>query len=109
MTTELVDEASVEYMGKGVGLSAEALSRALDPMEFVERRTLYGGPAPEECRRRMAEYEARLREDEASVAAEGGEAGGGGEESWRRRLMGYWGEEGAAFWSMGVAPRTFRS
>ena len=36
-------------------------------MAFVERRTLYGGPAPDECRRRMAEYEARLREDEESV------------------------------------------
>ena len=65
----------MEYMGKGVGLSEEALSRALDPMEFVERRTLYGGPAPEECRRRMAEYEARLREDEASVTEREGRLG----------------------------------
>ena len=67
VTPDLLDEASVEYMGEGVGLSEEALARALDPMAFVERRTLYGGPAPEECRRRMVEYEARLREDEESV------------------------------------------
>ena len=67
VTPDLLDEASVEYMGEGVGLSEEALNRALDPMVFVERRTLYGGPAPEECRRRIVEYEARLREDEESV------------------------------------------
>ncbi len=67
VTPELLDEASVEYMGVGVGLGKEALARALDPMAFVERRTLYGGPAPEECRRRMSEYRDRLREDEASV------------------------------------------
>ena len=71
----MVDEASVEYMGEKVGLSEEALAQALDPMVFVESRTLYGGPAPEECRRRMAEYEARLREDEASVAEREGRLG----------------------------------
>ena len=59
VTPELLDEASVDYMGEGVGLSEEALTRALDPMAFVERRTLYGGPAPEECRRRYRWWSTR--------------------------------------------------
>ena len=75
VTPELVNEASVEYMGEEVGLSKETLARALDPMVFVERRTLYGGPAPEECRRRMAEYEERLKVDEGSVAEREGKLG----------------------------------
>ena len=66
-TTELLDEAAIEYRGEPVGLSNEVLRRALDPVEFVNGRTLYGGPAPEECRRRLPEYHAQLQTDQRSV------------------------------------------
>lgn len=67
VTPELLDEAAVEYMGEPVGLSRESLQKALDPVEFVNGRTLYGGPAPEECRRRLPEYRAQLQVDQTSV------------------------------------------
>jgi argininosuccinate lyase len=67
VTPELLEEAAVEYMGEPVGLSSEVLRKALDPVEFVNGRTLYGGPAPEECRR-LPEYHVQLRTDQASAA-----------------------------------------
>ena len=67
VTCKMLDEAAVEYMGEPVGLSEDALRRALDPMEFVNGRTLYGGPAPEECKRRLVDYHAQLKADVKSV------------------------------------------
>lgn len=61
VTSELLDEAAVEYMGEQVRLSKEALERALDPWESINRRILYGGPAPEECRRRFPDYYVQLQ------------------------------------------------
>jgi argininosuccinate lyase len=63
VTSQLIDEAAVEYMGEGVGLSADALRQSLDPVKAVARRTLYGGPAPSEVATRLAEYEAKLATD----------------------------------------------
>ena len=63
----LLDEAAVEYMGKPVGLREESLRKALDPDEFVKGRTLYGGPAPHESRKRIAEFEKVLKRDEGAV------------------------------------------
>ena len=69
VTTELLDEAAHEYMGETVDLSREALEKALDPVNFITGRTLYGGPAPEECRRRLPEYHTQLDADQRWVAA----------------------------------------
>ena len=66
-TPELLDEAAMEYMGEPVRLSGEALDLALDPVEFVKGRTVYGGPAPEECRRRLPEYHDKLNQDRVSI------------------------------------------
>jgi len=62
-TVELLDEAAIEYMGEPVNLSAEALEAALDPEHFIRSRTLFGGPGPDEVRRRLPEYEAGLQSD----------------------------------------------
>ncbi len=67
VTTEMLDEAAMEYMGKPVGLSKQLFEKALDPVEFVNARTLYGGPSPEECRRRIPEYKAQLEANEKSL------------------------------------------
>jgi len=66
-TPELLDEAAVEYMGKPVGLSAEAMREALDPRVAVSRRTLYGGPAPEQTAALAADAAGRLDADVAGV------------------------------------------
>jgi len=67
VTTSLLDEAAVEYMGEPVGLSETSLRRALDPEHFVRSRTLLGGPAPEEALRRIADFRASLLRDEDSL------------------------------------------
>ena len=67
VTPEMVDEAAVEYRGESVGLSDRVLEKALDPEEFVNGRTLYGGPAPEECQRRLPEYHSQLISDRTEV------------------------------------------
>ncbi len=68
-TPELIDEAAVEYMGKPVGLSAAALGEAIDPTVAVARRTLFGGPAPEQTRARGGEARERLEADRENVTA----------------------------------------
>ena len=62
-TIELLDEASIAYHDRPTGLSPEALATALDPRRFVERRTLYGGPAPEVARDELVEHRDRLSAD----------------------------------------------
>lgn len=66
-TVQLLDEAGVEYMGKPVGLSEGALRHALDPVEAVKARTLYGGPAPEQTVARARDAEERVRVDQSAV------------------------------------------
>jgi len=66
--TRLLDEASIEYSGKPIGLEEQSLRKALDPVQFVKERTLFGGPAPEESRRRIPALRMKLREDTKCVA-----------------------------------------
>jgi argininosuccinate lyase len=76
-TTEMLDEAAVEYSGKPVGLSPEALAAALDPEESVRRRTLYGGPAPSALERELQEFAGVLEADvRRAERARAGVAGG---------------------------------
>jgi len=65
VTTALVDEAAVEYMDAPVGLSEAALRSALDPTACVDRRALFGGPAPEAARRERQGFLAKLAQDDA--------------------------------------------
>ena len=65
----MVDAAAVEYMGEPASLDPGVLAGALDPVVFVNGRTLYGGPAEEECRRRLPEYLAQLEAQESSVTS----------------------------------------
>jgi argininosuccinate lyase len=49
----LVDRAAESVIGEPLDLSADQVDRALDPVRFVEIRTLPGGPAPEEMKRAL--------------------------------------------------------
>ncbi|MFH1950378.1 MAG: argininosuccinate lyase [Pseudomonadota bacterium] len=64
----LLDEAAVEYFGKPIGLAKASLKKALDPVHFVKKRTLYGGPAPEESLRRIESFRGQLEQDRKAVA-----------------------------------------
>jgi len=55
ISTGLVDRAAEDVIGEPLGLSRDLISRSLDPVRFVEIRSLPGGPAPEEMRRALEE------------------------------------------------------
>jgi len=63
VTPEMVDRAAVEYTGKPVGLSAQEIKKALDPLECVKARTLIGGPAPDQVRGQIEESRQALFAD----------------------------------------------
>lgn len=67
VTPALIDEASIEYMGRPVGLSAASLKQALDPVGVVNRRAIFGGPAPSETQTRVDDYRALLEKDKQEV------------------------------------------
>jgi argininosuccinate lyase len=69
VTPELLDEAAILYMGEPVHLGAAELAASLDPTACVNRRTLYGGPAPAEVKQRLGEYREALEQDSRRVAA----------------------------------------
>jgi argininosuccinate lyase len=54
----LVDRAAEGVVGRQLGLEEDLISRALDPVRFVEIRTLPGGPAPREVTRMLDERRA---------------------------------------------------
>jgi argininosuccinate lyase len=63
VTTEMLDEAAVAYMGRPLKLSAKSLARALDPLEFVKARTLLGGPAPQSVAAELKRSQSALATD----------------------------------------------
>jgi argininosuccinate lyase len=67
LTPALIDEAALLYHGQPVALDADVLEQALDPAVAVSRRTLYGGPAPSEVRKRLPEYKEALARDRTKL------------------------------------------
>jgi len=63
----MIDAAAVNVTGKPLGLSAEALRRALDPMELVRARGVVGGTAPEAVAAALDHRDAQLGRDVASL------------------------------------------
>jgi argininosuccinate lyase len=63
ITADDLDGAAQTLFGRTLGVSAEAVRAALDPTENVRRRTVTGGPAPENMRSMLAEREANLARD----------------------------------------------
>jgi len=68
VTSALVDEAAIEYMGKPLGLSEESLRQALTPIECIKARTLTGGPAPERVEEDIARARKQYATDENTFA-----------------------------------------
>lgn len=64
VTLGLVNEVALQVIGREVSLSAEALRLALDPVHFVELRSLPGGPNPEVMKRMITDRSRRQQEQE---------------------------------------------
>jgi argininosuccinate lyase len=58
--------AAVATVGRALEYSEADLRRILSPVHFVEVRTTYGGPAPKETRRAIAESQRKLAADRAA-------------------------------------------
>jgi len=67
VTPAMVDAAAVEYMDEAVGLTQAQITAALDPVRFINDRTLLGGPAPAEMRRQLDELRGALERDRAGL------------------------------------------
>lgn len=57
---KLVNEAAKEIIGKSLNISNEIVKKALDPEEFVKRRSITGGPAPVEVRRMLKDRKKKI-------------------------------------------------
>lgn len=68
VTPALLDEAAVAYHGQPAGLDAEQIRTALDPVRFVNVRTVQGGPAPSESLRQADVFQRALERDEGIVS-----------------------------------------
>lgn len=58
LTWELVNEKSIEEIGKPLKITKEQFTLALKPQYFVEIRTLLGGPAPNTMRKSLLQAKA---------------------------------------------------
>ena len=63
ITSGMVDTAAEEVIGEPLGLDAEVVRKALDPVENVRIRCIVGGPAPVEVRRMIEERRDALAGD----------------------------------------------
>ena len=63
VTAAMLDRASVELNGEPLGLSEDALRRALDPESVIESRRLVGGPSSEHVGRDIAYANESLQRD----------------------------------------------
>ena len=63
-----LDAAAAEFGTAPPGLTKPVFDDAMDPRKFVERRVIYGGPAPSSVRREMGAARDRLQADAARVA-----------------------------------------
>lgn len=61
ITLEMINEELQRIIGKDVSLNAEQLKQALDPVHFVELRSLPGGPNSREMLRMIADRKMKLQ------------------------------------------------
>jgi argininosuccinate lyase len=67
IATEHLDRAAETLFQRKLGISAEAVARALDPMENIRSRTVVGGPAPDNVRRMIELRRAAVARDKAEL------------------------------------------
>jgi len=66
----ILEEAALAVTGHPLGLTEEALHRALDPIHFVQVRRVMGGPAPEATAAVLANVEEALERDRSWLDGE---------------------------------------
>lgn len=64
-----LDEAALDHGVEAPRLARKVFDEAMDPRKFVERRVIYGGPAPKAVFREMKEAACQLDTDRECLAA----------------------------------------
>ena len=77
VTSALVDEAAVLYIGQPLELTGVSIREALTASEFVARRTLFGGAAPAAHSETLGKRKATLRQDVDGFTARNAAVEGG--------------------------------
>ena len=67
ITPELLAEASREYNGQEIYISQDDLRTLMDPVRSVERKKLYGAPAPSEALSRIQDFAEELEADRLAI------------------------------------------
>jgi len=67
LNSQMIEEASMEHLGKKLSLSEATLKKIQDPMERIKARTLTGGPAPDNVRKMIKELKEGLTVDKEFV------------------------------------------
>jgi argininosuccinate lyase len=63
LNSKMIEEASMEHMGKKLSLSKATIKNVQDPMARIKERTLTGGPAPENVKKMIKEMKQALEVD----------------------------------------------
>jgi argininosuccinate lyase len=63
----MIEDASVEHMGKKLSLSEAIIKSVQDPMERIKARTLTGGPAPDNVRKMIQEVNQGIELDKEFI------------------------------------------
>ena len=67
ITPQIIADISQEVLGRAIDLSVAEIEKALDPVNFVNVRTITGGPAPVETERMLANSFKALEENKQEV------------------------------------------
>jgi len=68
VTSEMVDKAAIETIGKTLGLSPETVAKALDPLEFVKSRVTVGSVNPRHVREMIDELRQTVQAEQKWLA-----------------------------------------
>jgi argininosuccinate lyase len=69
ITAEMVQESAVEIRDERLPITDDDILSAINPTENVNRRSLVGGPAPQEVQRMIEDRWGRIRSQEARLEA----------------------------------------
>ena len=70
VTPEMLEEAAQSLLSEPLGVSREAIAKALDARENIRLRTVVGGPAPAELHRMLSQRRAHFAEESDQLANE---------------------------------------
>jgi argininosuccinate lyase len=67
LNNQMIEDASMEHMGKKLSLSEASIKSVQDPMERIKARTLTGGPSPDNVRKMIQEVKQGIEVDKEFV------------------------------------------